>query len=245
MATRYRSSVLGWGWSLLRPLTQLVVYAAVFGLIFRVQPPVMGNGESSFAAFLLVGMVSWNLFSTVLTLSMTQLTISAPLLRKVSFPAWAPVLGALVVHLVQVAIEFVILCLFLAVLGNISWTWLLAVPVLVVTMLFAQGLGFVLAIVNARLGDVFYIVTVLLGILYFVTPIVYPMEMARDQAGLIRLVVELNPMTWFVEATRQLMYTLTVPPWWQLLGLAGGGLVVFWAGLAYFDRTSEDIGELL
>lgn len=245
MATRYRSSVLGWWWSLLRPLTQLVVYAAVFGLIFRVQPPPMGNGESSFAAFLLVGMVSWNLFSTVLTLSMTQLVVSAPLLRKVAFPAWAPVLGALLVHLLQVAIEFVILCIFLAVLGNIGWTWVLAVPVLFATMLFAQGLGFVLAIVNARLGDVFYIVTVLLGVLYFVTPIVYPLQMARDHGGIIELAIELNPMTWFVEALREPMYSLDVPPWWEVLGLVGFGIVVFWAGLAYFNRRSDDIAELL
>jgi ABC-type polysaccharide/polyol phosphate export permease len=246
IATRYRSSVLGWGWSLLRPLAQLLVYAAVFGLIFRVEPPKMGGGATpSFAAFLFTGMVTWNVFSMIVTLSMSQLQLSAPLLRKVYFPAWAPVLGGSVVHLIQVAIEFVVLVLFLLWLGNVGWTTLLAVPVLLATALFSQGLGLALAIINARLGDVFYIVTVLIGILYFLTPIVYSMDMARRHGGWLRWVVECNPMSWYVEANHQLMYSLQMPPWWQLVGLLLLGVVVFWAGLAYFSRTSEDIGEVL
>lgn len=246
IATRYRTSVLGWGWSLLRPLAQLLVYAAVFGLIFRVEPPPMADGTStSFAAFLLTGMVPWNLFAMIVTLSMTQLEVSAPLLRKVYFPAWAPVLGASLVHLIQVAIEFVVLCAFLLVLGNVGWTWLLEIPVLVATALFAQGLGFALAIVNARLGDVFYIVTVLIGVLYFLTPVVYPLEMAREYGGWLRWVVEINPMTWFVEASHQLMYSLTVPSVWLLAGMAVWAIGVFWAGLVYFARASLDIGEIL
>ena len=108
--TRHRSSVLGWGWSLLQPLATLVIFSAVFSMVFRVQAPPLGNGEgSSYAAFLFTGIVTWNLFSSFLTLSMTQLKASGELLKKVQFPAWAPILGASIVQLIQVLLELAVL----------------------------------------------------------------------------------------------------------------------------------------
>ena len=96
-ATRYRSSVLGWAWSLIQPLATLIVFAAVFSIVFRIEAPPLGNGNgSSYAAFLFTGIVTWNLFSSLLNLSMTQLKSNGELLKKVQFPAWAPVLGAMV-----------------------------------------------------------------------------------------------------------------------------------------------------
>ncbi|HCL70317.1 MAG TPA: ABC transporter, partial [Actinobacteria bacterium] len=128
-ATRYRSSVLGWAWSLLQPLATLLVYAAVFSLVFRIQAPPLGADpeRTSFAAFLFTGMVTFNLFSGLLMLSMTQLRSNGELLRKVHFPAWTPILGASVVQLVQVTLELVVLVGMFLWQGNIGISWLLAV----------------------------------------------------------------------------------------------------------------------
>ncbi|MCP4812143.1 MAG: ABC transporter permease, partial [Planctomycetaceae bacterium] len=140
-STRYRSSILGWAWSLLQPLATLLVYAAVFSLVFRIQAPPLGSDpdRTSFAAFLFTGMVTFNLFSGLLMLSMTQLKSNGELLRKVHFPAWTPILGASVVQLVQVALEIVVLIVMFLWLGNIGITWFLAIPVLLATAMFGQG----------------------------------------------------------------------------------------------------------
>jgi len=245
-ATRYRSSALGWAWSLLQPLSQLIVFAAVFSIVFRIQAPLLGDGENrSYAAFLFTGIVTWNLFSGLLTLSMTQLKSNGPLLRKVHFPAWAPVLGASIVQLIQVALEMVVLIAMYIFLMNIGWTWALAIPVLLATALFAQGIGLMLSALNAKFGDVQYIVTVILGALYFLTPIIYPLSLVEETASSLVWVVQANPMTWFVSAMHDVMYSLTAPPWWELLGLVGLGVATFLIGLAVFNRTSEDIGEYL
>lgn len=246
-ATRYRSSVLGWAWSLIQPLATLLVFAAVFSLVFRVQAPPLGadGDRTNFAAFLFTGMVTWNLFSSFVLLSMSQLKSNGELLRKVQFPAWAPILGASVVQLVQVALELVVLIGMFVWLGNIGITWLLAVPILLGTALFAQGIGLMLAILNARYGDVQYIVTVVLGALYFLTPILYPMSLVEDTAEWLVVIVQANPMTWFVTAMHDVMYSLTAPDWWITPGLLIVGIVVFLIGLAVFERASDDIGELL
>ena len=245
-ATRYRSSALGWAWSLLQPLATLLVYAAVFSLVFRIQAPPLGNGDgSNFATFLFTGMVTWNLFSGLLLLSMTQLKSNGELLKKVQFPAWAPLLGASIVQLVQVALELVVLVIMFLWLGNIGITWFLAIPILIATALFAQGLGLMLSILNAHFGDVQYIVTVVLGALYFLTPILYPITLVEETASWLAVIVQSNPMSWFVEAMHDVMYSLTTPAWWVIPALLAFGAAVFMAGLAIFNRFSEDIGELL
>lgn len=245
-ATRYRASALGWAWSLLQPLATLAVYAAVFSLVFRVQAPLLGNGEGrSFVAFLFTGMVTWNLFSSLLLLSMTQLKSSGELLRKVHFPAWAPILGASLVQLIQVALEVIVLVIVFLWQRNVGWTWILAVPILLATALFAQGLGLALSVANARFGDIQYITMVVLGALYFLTPILYPLSQAEQTSPLIAGIVQANPMTWFVQAMHDVMYSLHPPAWWVVPGLLAFGAGIFVAGLAIFDRTSEDIGEYL
>lgn len=245
-ATRYRSSILGWAWSLIQPLAILVVFAAVFSLVFRIQAPGLGNGAgSSYAAFLFTGLVTWNLFAGLLNLSMTQLKSNGELLKKVQFPAWAPILGASIVQLIQVLLELAVLVVMFLWLGNVGWTWVLAIPILVGTALFAQGIGLVLSIINARFGDVMYIVAVVLSALYFLTPVLYPISMVDGQNELLSLVVKLNPMSWYVESMHEVMYSLVAPPALVIAALLVGGFLTFWAGLAIFNRGSEDIGELL
>ena len=245
-STRFRTSALGWGWSLVQPLATLAVFAAVFSLVFRVQPPPLPDGRpGNYAAFLFTGLVMWNLFSSILNLSMSHLRSAGDLLRKVQFPAWAPVIGANLVQLIQVALELAVLLLLLGWIGSIGWTWLYAIPLIAGLALFSQGIGLLLAGLNARFGDVQYIVTVVLGVLYFLTPVLYPASLIEGSSNALTVIVEANPLTWFVEAMHASMYSLEpVEPWipWSLLGL---GVAVFVVCLAIFDRTSEDLGEIL
>ena len=245
-ATRYRASVLGWAWSLIQPLATLIVFAAVFSTVFRIKAPPLGNGEgASYAAFLFTGLVTWNLFSSLLNLSMTQLKSNGELLKKVQFPAWTPVLGASIVQLVQVVLELTVLILMFLWLRNVGWTWILAIPILVGCGLFAQGIGLVLSIINARFGDVQYIVAVVLGALYFLTPVLYPISMLDGQNEWLSLIIKINPMSWYVQGMHDVMYSLVAPPVWSILAMLLGGFLTFWAGFAIFNRWSEDIGEML
>lgn len=246
-ATRYRSSALGWAWSLVQPLATLVVFAAVFSIVFRIQAPPMGGNPdtTSYAAFLFTGLVTWNLFSGLLNLSMTQLKSNGELIKKVQFPAWAPILGASVVQLLQVALELIVLVVMFLVLLNVGWTWLLAIPILIGCALFAQGVGLMLSILNARYGDVQQIVVVVLGALYFLTPILYPMSLIEGQNEILGWVIKLNPMSWYVQGMHDVMYSLIAPPLWQIGALLVGGFLVFWAGFTVFNRSSDDLGELL
>ena len=247
LSTRYRASALGWAWSLVQPLATLIIFSAVFSIIFRVQAPPLGNGsgDSNYAAFIFTGIVTWTLFSGTLTLSMSQLKSNRELLKKVQMPAWPPVLGASLVQLIEIALMFLVLVVMFLFLGNVGWTWLIVIPILLGLFLFSQGVGFMLSILNAHFDDVQYIVTVLLGALYFLTPVLYPMSLLEGQNEILSWVITINPIGWYVQSMHDVMYSLTSPEWWVIALLVVGGALVFWLGFSVFQRSSRDIGEVL
>jgi ABC-type polysaccharide/polyol phosphate export permease len=244
--TRYRTSVIGWTWSLLQPLASLAVFAVVFSVVFRAQAPPLGNGEgSSYALYLFTGFIGWNMFSGLLNLSMASLRESGALLRKVAFPAWAPVLGSTLVQMVQVVLETLVLLTWFVVIGNVGWAWLYA-PFLVLGLaLFAEGIGLLLSTANARYGDVQYIVGVSLAALYFLTPVLYPLSAVPENRAWLRAFVEWQPVSWYVRAFHDSLYLMTGPGLLDTAGLLLFGAAVFCGSLWVFDRTTEDVGELL
>jgi ABC-2 type transport system permease protein len=244
--TRYRTSAIGWTWSLIQPLATLAVFAVIFSVVFRAAAPELGNGEgTSYVLYLFTGLVAWNLFSGLINISMTSLRESGALLRKVAFPAWTPVVGAGLVQLVQIGLELLVLLVWFLVIGNIGWDWLFAPFLFLGLALFAGGLGLGLSTANARYGDVAYIVAVVLSALYFLTPVLYPVSTIPADTGWLRVVVENHPLSLYVVALHDSLYSLDGPGVIRTAVLLLAGLVTFGAGLWIFDRTTEDVGELL
>jgi ABC-type polysaccharide/polyol phosphate export permease len=245
---RFKGSVLGWGWSLLNPLATLAVYATVFGFFLKFEPPIAGNGTlKNFAIYLFTGLVMWNFFFAVVTGSMGALVGAGPLMKKIYFPPWTPIAGAALATLTQLGIEVGLLIVVYAVLGNVSWT-VIFVPIFVVLLtLFALGLGFILAILNAKLRDVNYLVTVALNLLFYSSPIVYPLSQVVQHYELHPWlkIYEYNPLVQFVEGMKDVMYSLRPPDLGWMLYLTVISVGVFVLGIWFFQRTSRDVSDEL
>lgn len=237
--------MIGWTWSLLQPLANLAVFAVVFSVVFRAPAPELGRGGSSYVLYLFTGLVGWNLFSGLVNLSMSSLRESGALLRKVAFPAWTPVLGSNLVQLIQIGLELMVLLTWLVVVGNVGLTWLYAPAILVGLTLFSSGVGLALSTANARFGDVQYIIAVILAAMYFLTPVLYPVSAIPADTGWLRTFVSVQPVSLYVQAMHDSLYALDGPGVGATTGLVVFGLVVFLAGLWVFDRTTEDVGEML
>lgn len=246
---KYKGSALGWFWSLLNPLATLAVYALVFGFFLRFPVPVAGNGElQNFAVYLFTALVAWNFFFAVVTGSIGALAGSGPLLKKIYFPAFAPVIGGAGATLFQTGIEVGLLLAVMVVRQNVSWTFLLLPYLLVLLAAFAMGIGLLLAMLNVRYRDVAYLVTIVLNLLFYATPIIYPITLVPETWRgdvPVRDLYELNPLTQFVEAFRDVVYLLQAPSLGRLLFLTVVSAVVFLVGFAYFQRGSRDVAELL
>ncbi len=248
LGSRYKRSVLGWLWSMLNPAATLAIYALVFGVLLKFDPPRAGNGRfDNFALYLFCALVMWNAFYGVITGAMNALLDLGPLLGKVYFPPEAPAVAALVTAWFQAAVEASILMLIFVCLVNVSWTFLLWPVLLLLLSVFALGIGLVLSVWNVRYRDVGYLSTIALQFLFYVTPIVYPLSLIPERAmGLpARDIIRLNPLSQFTEASRELLYGLDWPGLLRLGLMALISLAVGAAGWAMFKARTRDIAEEL
>jgi ABC-2 type transport system permease protein len=176
---------------------------------------------------------------------MGALVGAGPLLRKIHFPPFAPVIGSALAVLNQTAIEFGLLFAVYLVVLNVGWTILLVPVLLVMLGALALGLGMLLAIANARFRDVNYIVTVLLGLLFYASPIIYPMTLVTDmydEHPWLRL-YEYNPVTSYVVAFRDVLWHLEFPGWGRLAYLAVISFGVLALGWTVFQGKAADVSE--
>lgn len=235
LKARYKKSVLGWVWSLINPAATLGIYTVVFGFFLRAEPPAAGNGDKSFALYLFCGLVVWNLFAGVINTSIASFQTAGPLLTRTYFPPECPMVAGLATVLLQALIEVGILFAVMVLIGNVSWTAVIVVPIFALMSCFAFGIGLVLGLANIRFRDVNYLVGIGLQVLFYATPIVYPLTIVPDE---YRRFMELNPVGSFVYAMRQVLYSLDVPTLgnWVVMVLTAavslvGGWVIFsrWA----------------
>ena len=137
------------------------------------------------------------------------------------------------------------LVLIMAVLANVSWTLVFLPVAMVLAALFALGLGFAAAIVNARYRDIQHLTTIVLSVGFFMVPIVYTPDIVPERAyGLpVARLVELNPLNSVIAVTRDAVYFLEAPDIADLATAAAWAIGVFVAGLAFFRRRSMAISE--
>ena len=178
LRSRYKRSTLGWTWSLLNPLSSVLIYWAVFGVFLKVVPPVgHPSGQQNFVLFLICALIPWNYFSNGVLQSVDALVVNAGLIRKVYFPrellVASTVGGLLVTFLIELSVVFTVLLIA----GNMIIPWVPVVIVLVVLQsLIILGIGLMLSGANVYFRDFRHFVTLLMPALFYSTPIVYPIS---------------------------------------------------------------------
>ena len=244
LKARYKRSVLGWLWSLLNPAATLATYAIVFGVLFNSKIEHAKGEFNNFTMYLFAGLVVWNFFSAVVNGSMGSLIAAGPLLKKVNFPAECAPAANMIVALSQALIESSILVLVMAILGNVGWTMLFVPVLLFLVGVFAFGIGLALSVANVYLRDIAYLVAVLMNLMFYATPIVYPESILKSHPT-IKTLVNLNPMHQFVKAMRSTVYYLRVPDGANLLILLVISVGSFVLGWFVFRRFGDDVSEAL
>ena len=248
LKARYKGTLLGWAWSLVVPLATLLIYTLVFSVIFRAEPPDFGNGEPGiFPVWLFGGLIAWTFLAQSVQLGIPTLLGNGPLLQKIYFPSHVPVLGMMGAILVQTLIESGIYAVILLLLGNVGISWLLFPVWLAIYLVFVAAIAIGLAVINVYFRDIQHLTGVALQLLFFLTPIIYPVTLVPEEWNGIPLqqLIMLNPVSQFVVAFRELSYGLVVPSlstWLVLLVWAAVALVL--ASLVY-RRWGLDVGEAI
>ena len=248
---RYKRSLLGWGWSLLNPIAFMLVYTFAFSVVLDADPEAgIPSGNSSYAFFLLCGLLPWSFFNVSVGEAMGSIVSNGALVRKVAFPREHLVIATILAGMFTLAIELSVLSVALAVFGPYNvFPWL---PLVVLTALlvavFATGFGLALAAANVYFRDMTYLWSILVQAWFFSTPIVYPPSLvARELAGrptILRIYNDL-PMAVIVRIFRNLMFDLRMPRLIDYGLLTGYAAVAVLTGWWLFDKLEGRFAEEL
>jgi len=202
---RYRGSILGFAWTQIAPLMQLLVYWVVFGYFFP------GNTLALYPLFIAVALLPWAYTSDAISTAVRSISDNAPLVRQTYFPREVLPIASVLTSMVNFLLSLPMLILFQCIIryiaqGTLSLPWTIAyLPIiLLVHTIFVLGLALFLTALAVYSLDVIHFVGIFLQVWFFLTPIVYSLN--GISSSMARVLRWCNPMASFVEYYREILY---------------------------------------
>ena len=250
LKARYRGSVLGFFWSFANPLLLLLVYTFVFSVVL----PARFEGIDNYALFLFCGLLPWTWFSSALTESSNALLANGNLIKKVLFPAEVLPVVAVLANMAHFFLALPILLVALALFAATppGVTELLWFPVVVaVQFVLTLGLGLMLAALTVHFRDIKDLLSNMLTLWFFATPILYPWTMVASRGPSVgglppagKVLMDLNPFAHLAISYQEILFfDGPFGHWRWLVALALAGVALFLAGFALFDRLRDSFAE--
>lgn len=197
---RYQGSVLGYIWSLLRPLAIFVILYIVFTRFLKI-----GEGIPHYPVYLLLGIVLWNFFIEVTSGSVSAIVSKGDLIRKINFPKYVIILAGTFAALINLILNLLVVLLFMFINGVDLRITGLFFPLLVLELfIFSLAIGFFLSAAFIRFRDIGYIWEVLTQAAFYATPILYPITLVPIWYAKILM---LNPLAQIIQDSRYVLIT--------------------------------------
>ena len=239
---RYVGSIVGWLWGLIHPLVLIGIYTLVFSYALRTPVPE-GAVTDNYPLFLFAGMLPWMLFSETLQRSAPALVDYSNLIKKTVFPSeivpLTVFLSTLLSHLLAMALMIVAVAVWLKQFSVAA----LSLPLVVVLLgMLTMGLAWIAAGLHVYLRDTAQVVAVVLMAWFWMTPIFLFEDFFH---GKLRIVLELNPLTYAVRAYRDTLLGNRLPHASDLLILAAFAVSSFLLGGLFFRYTKRGFADVL
>ncbi|HUP49291.1 MAG TPA: ABC transporter permease [Thermoanaerobaculia bacterium] len=243
LKARYRGSILGYFWSLANPLLLLAVYTVVFTIVLR-----PGLDVQPYPLFLFTGILPWTFFAAAILESTSSISSNAGLVKKVMFPAEALPLVVVFSHLVHFALAVPVMLaalvgFTLAGKAAVTTTILLVPFLMLLQTIFVAGLAMTVSSVSVLFRDLRDIIANLLQLGFFLTPIIYPIEMITFRP--LRAVLRVNPMTPFVVSYQDLLFYGRLPSLFDTLLMIGYAAASLTLGFFVFNRLRDTLAEAI
>jgi ABC-type polysaccharide/polyol phosphate export permease len=246
LRTKYRRSFLGWAWSMINPLMTVLIFSFVFKVLFNAVAPVGDpSGISSYAVYLLSGLIPWGFFSLITNVGMSAVAGNPGLVRKVAFSKEILVFAQVLFSMVQFSIEMGIVLVVVSVAGGWVLPWIPAVIGLMALLaVFGAGFALALSVFVVYFRDMNYLWTIIMQVLFYATPIVYSDQLVEERvSGLPQFVLSNSPFAVFIKSFRHLLYDGRLPSWGMWLYLLVVTIFSLSMGLLIFNKMSRRLPE--
>lgn len=234
---RYKQTVLGAGWAILRPFTTMVIFSVVFGQLAK-----MPSDGYPYPVFVYAGLLPWTFFAAAIGTSGGSLVGSSHLVSKVYFPRLIIPLSSIGAGFVDLLISTGILLLMMLYYG-VGWSWnLLAAPLLLLFVIFtALGVGTLLSALTVAYRDFAHLTPFMVQIWMYITPVIFPVSLVPERW---QWLLYLNPMTGLVEGFRSAF--LGKPFDMTGLGISFAIAIAFFLiGVAYFEKVERRFADII
>ena len=234
---RYKQTVLGVAWAVIQPLLTMILFSIVFGRLAK-----MPSDGLPYPIFVYAGLLPWTFFANALTTSGNSLVGQQQLISKVYFPRLIIPLSSVGTGLIDFAISSVILLILMIYFG-IGWSMnLIAVPFLIVAVIFiALGVGTLLSALTVTYRDFRYVLPFMVQFWMYATPVVYPASLFPEKW---QWVLFLNPMAGLIEGFRSAF--LGRPFDWTGISISMSvAAVVFILGVFYFEKMERRFADII
>lgn len=241
---RYKGSFVGIAWSFFNPLLMLVIYTFVFSVVFKSRwGNTASESKTEFALILFAGMIVLGLFSEAVARSSGLILNNINYVKKVVFPLEVLPLVNLGVALFHSLISFaVLLAAFLLLNGFIKWTIILLPFVLFPLIFLILGITWFIASLGVFVRDLGQIITILLTMLMFLSPVFYPISSVPLEFQFWMMV---NPLSFIIDQTRAVLIFGEIPNWFGLLVYGVASVFVMMAGFVWFQKTRKGFADVL
>lgn len=243
---RYQGSVLGYLWSLLKPLFMFVILYVVFVYFFKI-----GDGIPHWPVALLFGIVLWNFFSEITSNGINAIVSRGDIIRKINFPKYVIILASSISALINLILNFIIIVIFMLINGvEFQWSSLGVFIYVFELLIFGVGLAFIFSTLFVKFRDINYIWEIVSQALFYGSIVMYPVELVIDKSLALAHLLLINPIAQSIQGARHSLIsdvyptlnTLTDNIWIQLVPFV---IVVatFVLGTWYFKRRSPYFAE--
>jgi lipopolysaccharide transport system permease protein len=239
LLVRYKQTVVGVAWALLRPFLTMVVFTVIFGKIAG-----LPSGGVPYPILVFAGMLPWQFFSNALSESSGSLVSNANLISKVYFPRLIVPAGAVIVGFVDFLISFVIMAALMVWYGFLPGMQILTLPLwILLAFLAAIGPGLFITALNVKYRDFRYVIPFVVQFGLYVSPVGFRSDVVPEQW---RLLYSLNPMVGVIDGFRWAICGGEFAIYWPGFAASLAITVFFlWFGIRYFRKTERTFADVI
>ena len=236
LTTRYKGSVLGFLWTFINPLFQLLIYSLVFSVIMRVN-------VDNYAMYLFVALVPWIFCASSIQVGSTCILANSGLVQKVYFPRIVLPIATVCSNFMNMLFSFIIVfaALFFTGYGVSPCVWVLPI-IMVIEFLFVLGLALIFSALTVYFRDLEYILSIFVQAWFYVTPIIYTIDMVPER---FQQLMYANPMTSIVLAYRDILYYQQMPEMKTLTTTVIFSVIFITVGIIVFQKCQKHFAEEL
>lgn len=234
---RYKGSVLGFLWTFINPLLQLVVYTIVFSFILK-------TNIERYYLYLFVALIPWIFFSSSITVGSASIVAQKDLIKKIYFPRMVIPISYVTSSFVNMLLCFIVIFAVIIVSGaGINFLALLTLPVIMlVEYILALGMAMLTSAITVYFRDLEHILGIVTMAWMYMTPIMYDKSIVPEN---LMPIFNLNPMTHVIECYRAVLYEKKIPDLTTLLSAAGLGILILIVGILVFNKLQKRFAEEL